>query len=222
MTMLELLPVLIPILLVDVLNPVLFALLVFTTATSQPVANSSALLGGHTVAYFAAGVAIAFGIDGIATRLEHPQRIDFAIGAAVGVALIGAFVSMRKSEPRDTSGPDWELTPLKCFGYGAIVNFIGIPFALPYFGAVSQILQADLGAGPSLLALGVYNLGYAAVFAVVPAAVAVAGDRARPFLESTGRTLERASDLVMPWLILALGLWLIVDAGYYFIVGRPM
>ncbi len=222
MSMLELMPVLIPILLVDVVNPVLFALLVFATATSRPIANSSALLGGHTVAYFAAGVAISFGIDGIATRLENPQRIDFAIGALVGVALIGAFVSMRKSKPADACEPGWEPTPLTCFGYGAVVNFIGIPFALPYFGAVSQILQADLGPGSSLLALGAYNLGYAALFAVVPAAVAVAGERAKPFLESAGRMLERTSDLVMPWLILALGLWLIVDAGYFFIVGRPM
>ncbi len=220
--MLELLPVLIPILLVDVANPVLFAMLVFATTTSRPITNSSALLVGHTVAYFAAGVAIAFGIDGIATRLENPQRIDFVIGALVGVALIGAFVSMRTKEPPEVSEPEWKPTPLRCFGYGAVVNFIGLPFALPYFGAVSQILQADLGTGPSLLTLGVYNLGYAAPFAVVPAAVAVAGEGAKPFLESVGRKLERASDLVMPWLILALGLWLIVDAGYYFVVGQPM
>ncbi len=222
MSMLELMPVLIPILLVDAVNPVLFALLVFATATSRPIANSSALLGGHTVAYFAAGVAIAFGIDGIAARLESPQRIDYAIGALIGVALIGAFVSMRSGKSPDTDDPDWNPNPLTCFGYGAVVNFVGIPFALPYFGAVSQILQADLGPGPSLLVLGVYNLGYAALFAVVPAAVAVAGQRAKPFLESAGRSLERASDFVMPWLILALGLWLIVDAGYFFVVGRPM
>ena len=220
--LLELIPALIPILLVDVVNPVLFALLVFATATTRPIANSSALLVGHTVAYFAAGVALSFGIDGIATRLENPQGIDFAIGALVGVALIAAFVSMRTGKQAEASEPVWELTPLKCFGYGAVVNFIGIPFALPYFGAVSQILQADLAPGPSLLALGVYNLGYAAVFAVVPVATAVAGERARPLLESVGRLLERASDLVVPWLILTLGLWLIVDAGYFFIVGRPM
>ena len=220
--MFELLPILIPILLVDVMNPVLFALLVFATATPRPVANSSALLLGHTVAYFAAGYAISFGIEGIAGRLENPQRIDFVIGAMVGIALIGAFVSTRTSQTPATDEPEWELTPLKCFAYGAVVNFIGIPFALPYFGAVSQILQADLGLGPSLLVLAMYNMGYAAVFAVVPVAVAVAGEQAKPFLESTGRTLDRLSDMIMPWLFLALGLWLIVDAAYFFLTGRPM
>ncbi len=215
----ELIPVLVAILLLDALNPVLFALLVFATTTSRPIANSLALLGGHTAAYFAAGVAIAFGIDGITTRLENPQRIDYAIGALVGVALIVAFVMMRNAEPAEEQDPDWNPTPMRCFGYGAVVNFVGLPFALPYLGAVSQILQADLGAGPSLLALAGYNLGYAAIFAVVPAAVAIAGERARPFLNSAGRTLERASDLVMPWLLLGLGLWLIVDAVYFFVVG---
>jgi len=36
------------------------------------------------------------------------------------------------------------LTPVKAFGLGAVINFVGIPFALPYFAALNQILKADL------------------------------------------------------------------------------
>jgi hypothetical protein len=48
--MIELSLNLIPFLIVDALNPVLFALLVFAVGTSKPFANSLSFLAGHTVA----------------------------------------------------------------------------------------------------------------------------------------------------------------------------
>lgn len=217
--MLALLPVLVPILVVDVLNPVLFALLVFVVGTARPVLNSTALLAGHTAGYFASGVVIALGLDRLTERLANPGLFDFAVTGIVGLALIMTFFRMRSGDTPEADEPAWELTPLHCFGYGAIVNFIGIPFALPYFAAISQILQADPGTASALGALAIYNIGYAAVFAVVPIAVAVTGERAAPFLETAGRWLDRIAGLLMPWLILLLGLYLVVDAGCYFVYG---
>jgi len=46
--MFALLPTLLPILLVDMLNPVLIAVLVFAAGSSRPVVNSSAILIGRT------------------------------------------------------------------------------------------------------------------------------------------------------------------------------
>lgn len=43
-----------PILLADLLNPVLFAFLVYAAGTNLAVINSGAVLIGHTLAYFAA------------------------------------------------------------------------------------------------------------------------------------------------------------------------
>ena len=94
--MLELLPVLLPILLVDVLNPVLFAMMVFAAGSKRPVINSSALLLGHTLAYFVAGVAVAHGIDRVADRLANPERIDFIIGGIIGVGLLWLAIPMKK------------------------------------------------------------------------------------------------------------------------------
>ena len=215
--MLILLAKLFPILLVDIANPVLFALMVFAAGTKRPVLNSSSLLIGHTLAYFAAGIAIAFGLEQISDFLENPRRIDFALGGVIGVLLVWAFFSMRGGKKPDTEEPAQELTPLSCFALGAIANFIGIPFALPYFGAVDQILLADIGLANSLIALAIYNIGYAMLFAVVPVSVALFGNRARPFLERINGFLEKASDLILPWLILLLGIWLLVDSARYFI-----
>ena len=48
--------VLIPVLIADVVNPVLFAALIYALGSRRPFALSSALLLGHTAAYLSAGI----------------------------------------------------------------------------------------------------------------------------------------------------------------------
>ena len=209
--------VLFPILLVDVLNPVLFAIMVVAASSRRPVLNSVGLLFGHTLAYFVVGIAVSLGLEQISERLNNPQQIDFAIGGLIGVLLVWAFFAMRGTGAPDALNSEQELTPVGCVGIGALVNFVGAPFALPYFGAIDQLLKAELGIGGGLLVLLAYNLAYAFPFAVVPVSIAFAGDSAKPMLERINAFLTRASDLVMPWLILALGVWLLFDAARYFL-----
>lgn len=104
---------------------------------------------------------------------------------------------------------------MRCLIYGAVVNFIGAPFALPYLAVVSEIMQADLTTTAAVSALVGYNLAYALPFALIPGLIALLGDRIRPALEVSNRWLERGADLLMPWLMLALGLWLLADVYRY-------
>ena len=68
----EIWPSLVPILLTDIVNPVLFAFMVYAVSTDRPIANSSALLLGHTVAYFVVGIVLATGLEQPSTnRLFH-------------------------------------------------------------------------------------------------------------------------------------------------------
>lgn len=218
----ELLAYLFPILLIDIVNPVLFTVLVFAAGSARPVSNSAAILVGHTVAYFIAGIAISLGIEQIAQRLTNPQRIDFVIGGLVGAGLLWMALRTKTNGAPSADEPGWELTPLKCVAFGAVVNFIGVPFALPYFGAIDQILKADLSTVDALLALGAYNLVYALPFAIVPVAVAISGDSAKPWLEKINGFLVRASDILMPWLLGLLGLALLVDAALFFTRGTGL
>ena len=220
--MFDLFPTLLPILLVDVVNPVLFAIMVFAAGSNRPVANSSAILIGHTLAYFVGGIVVSVGIDQVIERLANPQRIDFMISGIIGIALIWFAVPMKKEGAPRANEPEWELTPLKCLGFGAVVNFVGIPFAVPYFAVVGQILKADLSTPAALSVLAVYNIAYALPFLVVPLAVAISGESAKPLLEKINGFLARASDLVMPWMFLLLGLALIADSAVYFYRGSGL
>ena len=220
--MMEVLPTLLPILLVDVLNPVLFAMLVFAAGSNRPVANSSAMLAGHTLAYLLAGVAISFGLERIAERLANPQTIDFVISGVIGIVLLLLAIPTKKNGAPTASEPEWELTPLKCFGFGAVVNFVGIPFAVPYFAAVDQILKADLSISESVAALVTYNLAYALPFLVVPVMVAISGERAKPLLEKINGYLTKAADFAMPWMFGLLGIALLADAVAFFWRGEGL
>jgi len=241
--MTELLPRLIPILVVDVLNPMLFALMVVAVSTNRPLANSSAFLAGHTGAYFVSGIVIALGLNQITNRLNHPLPVDFVIELSIGLLLLWAALASRDGKASEDKTPERELTPTYCFGYGAIINFIGVPFALPYFAAVDQILKANLIGVPfalpyfaavdqilkanlsvelSLTAIAFYNLAYALPFLLVVILVAVTGDSSKPILDKISNLLVGLVDRFMPAILFLLGIALTVDALAFLIYGEAL
>ena len=123
---------LIPILLADVLNPVLFAFMVYAAGSDRPVAASSAVLLGHTAAYLAAGIALSFGLESLSERLANPKQIDFFIELAVGLVLLWVALKSRSAERKDPEQSAGTLTVPAAFGFGVVINFIGIPFAVQH------------------------------------------------------------------------------------------
>jgi cytochrome c biogenesis protein CcdA len=218
----ELWAVLIPILLADIVNPVLFAFLVYAAGTSRPIANSTVLLLGHTAAYFIAGIAIAMGLEQFENRLANPKPVDFAFEFFVGLLLLWVAIRSRNSTTKQAETDTGDLKVLSAFFLGAIVNFVGIPFAIPYFAALSQILKADVSATEALLTLIGYNLAYALPFTTVPVMRALMGDKSRLFLEKTNAFLNKVSGFLMPAILLMLGLALVIDAIYYFVTGEAV
>jgi cytochrome c biogenesis protein CcdA len=220
--MIETAAVLIPFLIADVVNPVLFAFLVYAAGTRRPLSTSIALLLGHTAAYFAAGVAVALGLEQITSYLANPSRIDYLIGLLVGLLLLWFAFPGKKKSAQEHPAQGRALTPLGAFGLGAVVNFVGVPFALPYFAAIDQILKANHAPLEALILLVVYNLAYALPFLIVPALVALLGERSRPILERMNAVLERASAFLMPAILGLVGLALVADALLYFITGNGL
>jgi len=220
--MTELLSTLLPILIVDALNPVLFALMIVAIGSSKPIANSTALLFGHTFAYTVSGIVIALGLERITARLETPHTIDFVIQLILGLLLVWAAAGSRGGEASKAKEPERALTPAYCFGYGAVINFIGIPFALPYFAAVDQILNANLTTEASVIALAFYNAGYALPFLLVPLSFGLLGEQSKPFLQKINDLMVAVFDKLMPYLLLALGLFLIADATMFLVNGEPL
>lgn len=208
-----------PILLTDMVNPVLFAFLVYAAGTDRPVALSSSMLLGHTASYFSAGIVLALFMEKIAAYLANPHTIDFVIQLVLGVVLLWLALKTTKDSGKrpDEEGP--QFTVLSAFGFGAVVNFIGIPFAVPYFAAIDQVLKADYSSLEAVLVILSYNLVYALPFAMVPLLSAVMGEGAKPILGRINAFLDRVSNVLMPVMLGLLGLVLLVDAIKYLVTG---
>jgi len=220
--MTDLWTVLIPILLTDIVNPVLFAFMVYAAGQDRPIINSTSLLLGHTAAYFFAGILLALGIEQFMERLANPKRIDYVIQLIIGLPLLWIALRSRSDTGKRPDETSLSLTPFKSFAIGATVNFIGIPFAVPYFAALSQILKTDISKFEAVLALGAYNIAYALPFAAVPLMVAVLGQRSRPILKKINEVLERIGDYLMPVLLALIGLALTADAVAYLVTGDSL
>ncbi len=218
----ELWTYLVPILLTDMVNPVLFAFLVYAAGTNRPVLLSSSMLLGHTVAYLGAGIVLATFFEKIAAYLSVPHTIDFLIELVLGIVLLWLAFGTKKDTGKRPDENTQQFTVLSAFGFGAVVNFIGIPFAIPYFAAIDQILKADLSVTRSVIALVGYNLVYALPFAVVPLLSAVLGEKAKPLLTRISAFLDKISGALMPLMLGLIGLALVLDAMWYFVKGTPL
>ena len=213
---------LLPILLTDVFNPVLFIFMVYAAGTRRPVVASAAMLLGHTVTYFVVGIGIAVGLGRISERLANPLSIDFVIQFVIALVLLWLALRTRKDTGKRPDEQTPEFTPWSAFGFGAIVNIIGIPFAVPYFAAIGQFLKSDLSTGGVLVALLLYNLVYALPFLMIPVMTAVMGERSKPILARVNNFMERVSGYLMPVLLGIIGFALLVDSIAFFIKGEPL
>ena len=214
--------ILLPILLSDVVNPVLFAFMVYAAGSSRPVMSSSAMLLGHTLSYVSFGIVLTFGLERLSARLANPQSVDFVIEAVLAVVLLWLALQARKDTGKRPEEETAEFSPWDAFKFGALVNIIGIPFAVPYFAAIDQFLKSDLDTVAVLLALLAYNFVYALPFLVVPVMSAVMGEKSKPLLAKVNAVMERISVFLMPLMLGLVGLALLADAITYFLQGKSL
>ena len=220
--MTEIWSILIPILLTDVVNPVLFAFMVYAVGSERPLVNSGSMLLGHTAAYFTGGIVLAMGLESITDRLLNPHRMDYFISLVAGLLLLGVAYKLARSTGRKEPDQAKGLTPLSAFGTGAVINFVGLPFAIPYFAAISQILKLEVPVVESLSLLAGYNLIYMAPFLVIPGLYLLIGERSKPILEEINNVLDRIANVLLPLLLGLIGLALVADAVYFFMTGEGL
>jgi len=217
---LEIWTILIPILAADVVNPVLFAFMVYAAGSSRPVLYSTAILAGHTLAYFLGGIGLGLGLEKIIIRLENPMPFDYIISLVLGLGLLYVAFKSRTDQGKKPAEDTPALTLSSAFATGAVINFVGIPFALPYFAVIDQLLKSDFSTQKILMVLLGYNLLYALPFVLVPVLVATLGDKSQPLLNKINAWLERVSSVLMPLLLGLVGLFLIADAILFFSRGE--
>jgi cytochrome c biogenesis protein CcdA len=223
--MIEQLPILIPFLLADVINPVLLAAVIYALGGRKPVLFSSLVLTGWLVVYFGSGILIALGLESILSFLNNPRPIDFYIELVVaallfwfGIKFILPSKTSKKEEKYDDSS---KLSAAGAFGIGATINLIGMPFAIPYFAVLDQILKANMGWSESLSTLFIYNILYIAPFAILIFIKTMFGNTGEKILEKVNIWMDKIGKILLPGMMILLAVALIIDAVMYFTTGTP-
>ena len=223
----------VPILLVDVLNPVLFAIVVLQLTGAQPILRSTAVILGHSCAYLVFGLLVMFGlaeimqplIDRVVEVYLNPVPFDFVVGLLIGVALIAfamnwIFRAPLDEEPKQQATPDGQQSLLASFMVGVSIKVVGVPFALPYYGFISELFRTEVQS--KVAALIIYNILYALPFALLPIAFSFWGANIIDRLEALNVFVARASSWLLPRLFALLGLVFVIDAIKYFLTGNGL
>lgn len=224
--MLNLIFISLPILITDIINPVLLAAVIFSLGSKRPFLNSWAILIGWLVVYFASGILLAMGLEAILVFLQSPRPIDFYIQLVVaGLLLWFGIKLVRKNNPRNKTleyGDASELSIGSSFLIGATINVIGLPFAVPYFAVLDQIVKSDLTWIPALLVLLVYNLLYILPFSLLMLIRIVYREQSDAIFNKINEKMERIGNVLMPLIIFAVAVILILDSILYFTTGNPL
>jgi len=223
--MLDLLPVFLPILLADIINPVLLAAVIFALGNRKPILFSTMLLTGWLVVYFGSGIVIAIGLESIMSFLSNPRPIDFYIELIVAVLLVWFGIKFLLQKKEKSTKQNFEdkntLSASGAFVIGASINLIGMPFAIPYFAVLDQILKADLGWTASLFTLLIYNLLYILPFVVLIVIKLTMGKKSDQLLQTINNWMEKIGRILLPLMMILGGIALFVDAIMYFVTGTP-
>jgi hypothetical protein len=228
--MTELWIVSLPILIVDIANPVLLAAVIYSLTSERPFAASLAVLVGHMVAYFLAGVLIVVGpVDVLARWLapfidwfNNPVAIDYVMGFFLGILLLTVSWKWKMAPPTPSENKTQAVSGglIRAFGFGAVINFVGIPFALPYFAFINQLYKLDVE--HKLTTLLFYNIAYAIPFLLVPLALTIFGRSAMPTLQLINQKVEKYATYILPAIIGLLGLAMVIDALLFFATGQGL
>ncbi len=236
----------IPILLVDVANPVLLVAIAYALTRSRPIAKSYALILGHTLAYFLMGVLIVYGfvyfvmgslianglaelfapvVDFVVKGFVDPTRISFVIGFVLGLVLLGFAVRMSTSAQIEKQSTRSEVSEQKeglfpSFMMGVTICVLSMPFSVPYFGFINELFSFNVES--KALGLLIYNLLYALPYMLIPFAYAVVGQSIVAKLEAFITFIGSTASWFIPLLFGVLGLAFIADAIKYFLTGSGL
>lgn len=232
--MFELLTVLIPIALIDSTSilPLALVTLINLLAGQRPYLTAAAFLAGLFVSYLVMALGFLFGLSAVLDvvnewvgyRWNNPQPVDFAVEVILGLVML--FFGLKITEKRQEKSGGKKLasggTPAAAFGFGCMVNVVGFPGAVPYFAAADRIVQANLTASDSILAVVFYVVVFVLPLTIIVLMRAVLGARMDGVMLAIKGFFDTWGKRLILVLLILLGLFLVTDGLLYFLRGEPL
>ena len=113
------------------------------------------------------------------------------------------------------------MTGSQAFVAGVGLTIVGLPGAVPYFGAINLILRDELTFGQEFVALLVYNVVFIVPLAALLVLRLMLGDRSQGLLEQVRVAFDTWGQRVVVSLMVVLGIVLVAD-GIGWFLGHPL
>ncbi len=230
--MLTLLLILLPIALLDSLSMLPLAIGPLIVALNDKAAFrlTAAFVIGVALVYVLVGVAILFGMNAlmdsfrpVLTRWwEDPNTAELIVQLVIGLILLG-LAWKQGWDAADTAAPERkaEASAGSFFLLGATLSLVGLPGAVPYFGAIDQVLRQDLDQASNLVALLIYNLFFVSPLLFLVLVRAFSRELSQPVFDFVSANLQRYGARAFALAMGVLGLAFVADAISWFI-GQPI
>ena len=196
----------------------------------RPVIGALSFVSGIFLVYSLSGVLLLLGFDlifemigpSIARWWNQPNSAELGLQIIVGILLL--VYAWRQYRLPKISAPSGSAEPVSlagAFTLGSSLTVIGIPGAVPYFGAIEQILRADLSSMASMGALIFYNIVFVLPFFVLVLIRILVPNQSESIFGSISLLVKRWGKPAIISLFIILGLLLIADSIGWFL-GYPL
>lgn len=196
----------------------------------RPVIGALSFVAGIFLVYSLSGVLLLLGFDlifemigpSISRWWNQPNSAELGLQIIVGILLlVYAWKQYRRPKISAPSRSPEPVSLVGAFTLGSSLTVIGIPGAVPYFGAIEQILRADLSPMASMGALIFYNIVFVLPFLVLVLIRILVPKKSESIFGSISLLVKRWGKPVIVSVFIILGLVLIADSIGWF-VGYPL
>ena len=231
--MLNLLILLIPIALLDSLNPTAIGVIIVLLAMPKPVPRVIAAIAGFGFAYFAFGVMVVLGAGNLIAQVSgwfsewfsNPPPVLYVLQLALAAGLFYYFFRQWRKQPNPAAAAApsrsvrWAATPAAAFALGAALNASELPTAFPYLAALERVTASRVIAVEAVVALLIYAVIFVLPLILILALYLRLRERAAPAIERISGGVERWSGRLLAWGALLVGLAIVADSALFFMRG---
>ena len=199
-------------------------------ASRSPFGGATGFLLGIMLTYFGSGVLLLYGLDALLEHMEpelmrwwnNPCVAELLLQIIVGVSMLvfARKIGRSQGKPKE-QGIQSGLSPSRWFTFGAAITLGGMPGAIPYLGAIDQIIRAELPDGLAISALVFYNLLFIAPLAFLFLLPRLFPEKSDAFFAKLSEFFENYGPPALAGVLALLGLVFIVDAVTFYL-GYPL
>ena len=230
--MATLLLIILPISLLDSTSmvPLCIVPLAAILGNSRPSLGAASFLAGIFVVYAGGGMLLLVGLDALLDALgpmigrwwNQPNTLELLLQVLVGGVMLGFGWKLSKTR-QSQAGPGTlrKIFPGQAFTLGAGLTVAGLPGALPYFGAIDQILRVEPGPAAAGFALLFYNIVFLMPLATLLIVRLLFPAQSEAIFRRIASLAERWGRRLMVAMLVTVGAVLVADGVGWFL-GYPL